>query len=65
MQNDAKFSPFYQRIYSDRNVRMASQVEQFLQKKRKMFVVVGAAHLVGPGSVLGLLRKKGFQVEQF
>ena len=28
------------------------------------FVVVGAGHLVGPGSIVDLLREKGYRVEQ-
>lgn len=32
--------------------------------KPSSFVVVGAGHLVGKGSIVDLLRKKGYVVEQ-
>ncbi|MBA3269293.1 MAG: TraB/GumN family protein, partial [Acidobacteria bacterium] len=39
-------------------------VEVCLKQKTSCFVVVGAAHLVGPDSLVAMLRKKGYTVEQ-
>jgi len=44
-----------------RNQRMAARVEAYL-KPGGAFVAIGAAHLVGPRSVIALLRTKGFKI---
>ena len=52
-------------VYIARNRTMADSVASFLTQDRKVFVVVGAAHMAGKGdNVLKLLRDKGFTVEQ-
>lgn len=57
---------FEERMYTSRNVKMAESIAEFLKDDRKIFVVVGVAHLtLDDDSVLSLLRKKGFVVEQF
>jgi uncharacterized protein YbaP (TraB family) len=54
-----------ERIYTSRNRKMAEKVEGLLASDRKVFIVVGAAHLVGKDeNVIDLLRAKGFTVEQ-
>jgi len=35
-----------------------------MQTNRSCFVVVGAAHLVGPDSVVALLQQRGYSVVQ-
>jgi uncharacterized protein YbaP (TraB family) len=52
------------KLLDDRNVGMAGKVEGFLKGKDQIFVVVGAAHLVGDKGVIKLLRDKGYRVEQ-
>jgi uncharacterized protein len=54
----------YQRILVERNVSWVSAVEDCVKEKTSCFVVVGAAHLVGPDSLVALLQKKGYKVEQ-
>lgn len=52
-------------VYISRNRKMADSVASFLTQDRKVFVVVGAAHMAGKGdNVLKLLRDKGLTVEQ-
>lgn len=52
-------------VYIARNRTMADSVAAFLAQDRKVFVVVGAAHMAGKGdNVLKLLRDKGLTVEQ-
>ena len=54
-----------ERVYTSRNRKMAKTVEGLLASDRKVFIVVGAAHLVGKeDNVIDLLRAKGFTVEQ-
>lgn len=54
----------YNRLLVDRNKNWIAPIEQCLQQKTQCFVVVGAAHLVGPHSVVALLKQKGYSVEQ-
>jgi uncharacterized protein YbaP (TraB family) len=60
-----KQSPeLYERLLAERNRNWVAPVEECLRQKSSCFVVVGAAHLVGPESLVGLLQKKGYTVEQ-
>ncbi len=52
-----------QRLFRDRHVRWLPQIEKMLATGRTHLIVVGAGHLVGPDSVVDLLRKKGIKVE--
>ncbi|NLB63323.1 MAG: TraB/GumN family protein [Fibrobacter sp.] len=52
------------KIYTQRNIKMAQQISRWIKEKRKVFVVVGAAHFVGPQSILHYLRKENLEVKQ-
>lgn len=52
-----------QRLFRDRHVRWLPQIEKMLATGRTHLIVVGAGHLVGPDSLVDLLRKKGIKVE--
>ena len=55
-----------ERVYISRNRKMAESITSFLSADRKVFIVVGAAHMTGRGdNVLKLLRDKGLTVEQY
>ncbi len=51
-------------MLDDRNVTMATKLKTFAAKGQDYFVVVGAAHLVGPKGLVALLRQQGYEVEQ-
>ena len=52
-----------ERIYFSRNRKMAESIAEFLKQDNRVFIVVGAAHLVGKEeSVLELLRRRGYKV---
>ena len=53
----------YDTLLVGRNRRWVPQIEDCLSQK-KCFVVVGAAHLVGPDSVVAMLRAKGYTITQ-
>lgn len=54
------------KIYTSRNEKMAESIAQFLADDRKIFVVVGAAHLVlDNDNVIDLLKSRGLKVERF
>ncbi len=54
----------HRKLIADRNRRWIPQIEQFLAGSESVLVVVGAAHLVGKGSVIELLKERGYRVEQ-
>jgi uncharacterized protein YbaP (TraB family) len=53
----------YAALIRDRNKAWAEEIDTMMKGKGKVFVAVGAAHLLGPDSVPALLRAKGYKVE--
>jgi uncharacterized protein YbaP (TraB family) len=54
----------YTSLIVERNNNWVPQIEACMAKSQPCFVVVGAAHLIGPDGLLTLLRKKGYRIEQ-
>ncbi|HUR06790.1 MAG TPA: TraB/GumN family protein, partial [Nonomuraea sp.] len=54
----------YQRLLVERNEAWTPKIAACAAEPRPCLVVVGGAHLVGPDSVVALLRRAGFTVEQ-
>lgn len=54
----------YQRLIVDRNAAWIPQIEQIMAGEGKVFIGVGAGHLVGSDSVIAMLRAKGYTVTQ-
>ncbi len=62
---DLKSDPqIYDRLLLQRNRAWLPQIEAIFAQHRRAFVVVGAAHVVGPDGLLAMLRAKGYTVEQ-
>jgi uncharacterized protein len=62
---DLKEEPeMYDRLLIERNRAWLPKIEALFGRPKPAFVVVGAAHLVGPDGLLQMLRKKGYQVDQ-
>jgi uncharacterized protein YbaP (TraB family) len=61
---DASLAPVFEKLFDERNVKMTSKIEGYLNSKGTYFVVVGAGHLVGKRGILGLLKSKGYVIEQ-
>jgi uncharacterized protein YbaP (TraB family) len=59
-----ELQPIFEKLFYKRNREMTVKVEQLLKGKEIVFVVVGAAHLVGMEGIVELLRGKGYAVEQ-
>lgn len=52
------------KLFSDRNLHMAKQIESYLNEGQgRYFVVVGSGHLLGENNILDLLSAKGHQAE--
>jgi uncharacterized protein YbaP (TraB family) len=54
----------YTRLLVERNTNWIPHVETCLKDKAACFIVVGAAHLVGPDGLPALLTQKGYKVTQ-
>jgi uncharacterized protein YbaP (TraB family) len=54
----------YQRLLVERNRAWTPQIAACADAPTPCLVVVGGAHLVGPDSVVALLRQAGFTVDQ-
>ena len=62
---DVKEDPVvYDRLLVARNRTWLPKIEALFSRPRHAFVVVGAAHLVGPDGVVSMLKAKGYQVVQ-
>ncbi|HWI16870.1 MAG TPA: TraB/GumN family protein [Vicinamibacterales bacterium] len=60
-----KESPeLYKRLLLERNHNWMPHVEGCIKQNAGCFIVVGAAHLVGPDGLPNLLQKKGYKVTQ-
>jgi uncharacterized protein YbaP (TraB family) len=53
-----------ERMLIRRNQAWLEKIEGLIRQDEAALVIVGAMHLVGPGSVVELLQKKGYRVEQ-
>jgi uncharacterized protein len=56
------FPGLYATLVTDRNGRWVTEIERYLTDGRRYLVIVGALHLVGPGSVIELLKARGHEV---
>jgi uncharacterized protein YbaP (TraB family) len=62
---DVKDDPFmYQRLLVERNRNWLPKIEALFARRGRAFVVVGAAHLVGPDGLIAMLKAKGARVDQ-
>lgn len=54
----------YRRLIVERNQNWLPIIEELAARPKPAFVVVGAAHLIGPDGILASLRSKGYTLEQ-
>lgn len=54
----------YQSLIVERNRNWMPRLDACLQPRGSCFVIVGAAHLVGPDGLLTLLRQRGYTLDQ-
>jgi uncharacterized protein YbaP (TraB family) len=54
----------YDRLLVERNRAWLPKIDALFARPGRAFVVVGAAHLVGPDGLLAMLKAKGYMVEQ-
>lgn len=54
----------YNSLITERNRNWMPQLESCLRRSSPCFVVVGAAHVVGPQGLLAMLQQRGYRIEQ-
>jgi uncharacterized protein YbaP (TraB family) len=64
VSEDKRLFSIFEKVVYERNRKMASRIEGFLQTKEAYFVIVGAGHLVGDRGIIEILKGKGYLVEQ-
>lgn len=60
----ALMEEYNQAMITDRNISMADFAEEQLASGEKVFICVGAAHIVGDGGMADLLQQRGYTVEK-
>jgi uncharacterized protein YbaP (TraB family) len=61
---DPSLAPIVQKLFDERNARMMSKIEGYLNSNETYFVIVGAGHLVGKRGIVELIKSKGYVAEQ-
>ncbi len=56
--------PVFERMFTQRNLRMADKIKGFLSQQKHYFVVVGAGHLIGEQGIIALLQNAGYRVRR-
>jgi uncharacterized protein YbaP (TraB family) len=54
----------YASLITERNRNWMPQLDACLKRSSPCFVIVGAAHVVGPQGLLAMLRQRGYRIEQ-
>lgn len=62
-QEDMKeIEAYYNAMLKDRNVGMKNKFNEYFNENKKVFYMVGAAHLIGDDGLASLLEKEGYKV---
>jgi uncharacterized protein YbaP (TraB family) len=63
-QDDVGSKSLEKKLLDDRNTVMTAKMEEYLKGNEPIFVVVGAAHIIGNKGIAKLLRDKGYKIDQ-
>ncbi len=64
LRDHPEFRPLYEKLYVARNYQMIDRIEDLHQQHDRIFVVVGAAHLVGEEGLVALFKNRGYTIRQ-
>ena len=59
-----KSPDLYKNILTDRNDNWLPVIEKYFENQKTEFILVGAAHVVGPDGIIKQLSRKGYKVEK-
>lgn len=62
-EEEALYNEYNHAMITSRNLNMADFAEDALKSGEEVFIVVGAAHIVGEGAMAELLAERGYTVE--
>lgn len=62
-EEEALYAEYQNAMITQRNLNMADFAEDALKSGEEVFIVVGAAHIVGAGAMAELLAQRGYTVE--
>ena len=62
-EEEALYNEYQNAMITQRNLNMADFAEDALKSGEEVFIVVGAAHIVGAGAMAELLAQRGYTVE--
>lgn len=62
-EEEALYKEYTEAMVTERNISMADFAEDTLKSGEEVFIVVGAAHIVGEGAMADLLAERGYTVE--
>jgi len=54
----------YEKLFFERNRKMAAKIKEYLKGNGNYFVVVGAGHYLGEKGIVSLLKKEGYEVNR-
>jgi uncharacterized protein YbaP (TraB family) len=64
-QSQSTFGKFFStKMLDERNIALATRIEEYLRSGKRHFVAVGVLHLVGEKSIIDLLKGRGYSVRE-
>ncbi len=64
LEDHPEFAPLHKRMFTNRNHAMSKRIEEITEERSVLFVVVGAAHLVGDEGLVAIFERKGYSLQQ-
>ena len=64
LSQDPQSHFYFDEIFKKRNLRMAQQIQVYLNTPYTYFIVLGAGHLVGSSGIVELLQEQGYRADQ-
>ena len=64
LSDEGRTAPLYDALISRRNAAMAEAIDALADRWDRLFVVVGAGHLVGDDGLVAILERRGYSVTQ-
>lgn len=63
-ENQPEIQPILEEVFYKRNKKMVRKITNLMKNRQKVFVVVGAGHLIGDKGIIQTLQDKGYSTRQ-